>query len=175
MKIVAILLTVLMLSVLGLLTRAASSAAIGASNQLQGTPFFLPHMHKGFAATPTPTVNPTRLPDLKPEFGGIIYESTCPWGSPGRVWGIIRNSGASDSGTFSVLFNYTLIPIQGLAASATEMVSFFFESGPVAYVLIVADHAEEVSESDETNNRFELMFTPPLPCTATPTITPSPT
>ncbi|MAT95524.1 MAG: hypothetical protein CL608_00030 [Anaerolineaceae bacterium] len=121
-------------------------------------------------ATETPTIPPTlatQLPDL--EIGGyrVTYDD-CPWGGPGTVAVSIDNFGVGDAGPFEVTINNGTTNLDGLGALGEAEAAVSFESGPVGSINAEVDSAQQVVETDETNNTYMIMFTPPPPC-ATPT------
>ena len=83
----------------------------------------------------------------------------------------MKNSGGEETGPFSVFFNIsegpTLIPVPGLAVSATAEVRMALESGPPSGVIIHVDYENQVVEGNESNNLLQLIFTPPPKCTPT--------
>jgi len=134
-----------------------------------------------FTATPspTPTLTPSpvsNLPDLK--IISMHYElqnSSCLL--PGDVFGVrvwVLNQGQGAAGSFMVKVNEAQLPINGLGVGETTSVFF---PGMGSTVTVLVDPTSMVTESDESNNSFTGMLpipTPPLPCVATPTFTPSP-
>jgi hypothetical protein len=125
---------------------------------------------------PSPTVDPSLLPDLMPIAYGFRYDQPCPWGNPGEGWAWVKNNGGSDAGLFSVYFNIsegpTIIPVSGLAKNATAEVSMALESGPPSGVTIRVDYENRVIEGNEANNLLQQIFTPPPECTPPGTVSP---
>jgi hypothetical protein len=130
--------------------------------------------------SPTPTQTPSpvnNLPDLK--IVAIHYElqnSSCL--QAGDVFGVrvwIKNQGQGAAGSFMVQMNEAQLPVNGLGTGETTVLFFPGDRNPVTAVI---DPTSMVVESDETNNSYAGMLpipTPPLPCTVTPTFTPSST
>jgi hypothetical protein len=90
----------------------------------------------------------------------------------------ITNSGGADAGPFMVEVNdvWQAVP-DGLKAGASK--SIWFDARGFgsfwAQMAVRVDPADQVAESDETNNTYTapvMTLTPPLPC---PTMTPAPT
>jgi subtilase family serine protease len=97
--------------------------------------------------------------------------------SPGNPLGVrvfFDNNGQATSGSFVVDVNGATQTVSGLPANAGQALFFPGITNPVTVTL---DSSGLVTESDETNNTFSGMVpvpTPPLPCTPTSTITPTP-
>lgn len=107
-------------------------------------------------------------PDLVIEFYVVTYED-CPWDGPGQVSVRVKNSGSGDAGEFATEINGDdSAVISELAAGSEKDATITFTSGPVGGVNARADINQQVTESNEDNNGYEIMFTPPPPC-ATPT------
>ena len=130
--------------------------------------------------TPTATVLPTNLPDLKiiGMYTSIQFEPNgCYTSTTLGTYVTLQNSGVANTGPFSVTLNdLTLRVSNGLQAGQNTTLWFdryYFETSATA------DSGNEVTESDETNNTLTQMLpipTLPLPCTTvTATHTPTPT
>lgn len=122
--------------------------------------------------TPSPSVQPpdgAMLPDLVAGYYRVEYDD-CPWGGPGTITIHIDNQGNAGASPFNVLIEDTeTVLISGLAAGEQTDAGIKFDSGPVGYVAFAVDPENQVAESDETNNDYKIIFTPPPPCTtATP-------
>ncbi len=118
-------------------------------------------------APPTiPATLATQLPDL--EIGGytVTYED-CPWGGPGTVSVSVDNFGVGDAGPFEVTINNGSTNLDGLSSLGEAEAAVSFSEGPVGGINAEVDSAQQVVEVDETNNSYEIVFTPPPPC-ATP-------
>jgi subtilase family serine protease len=133
--------------------------------------------------TETPTVfiprvedEPEELPDLAFAYHIVRYTGECPWGGPGEVTMVIDNLGTADAGPFDVVINGDSARVTGgIPAGGQGEATVTFESGPVGSISAEADTADEIAESDETNNSFMIVFTPPPPCaTPSPTVTGTP-
>ncbi|MEM7798718.1 MAG: DUF5060 domain-containing protein, partial [Chloroflexota bacterium] len=85
----------------------------------------------------------------------------------------IRNNGSETAGTFLVEFNGTTQAVSSLAGNAQTSVFFTSYAGGSA---VTVDSANQIAETDETNNSFTQIGpvpTPPAPCpTAVPSETP---
>jgi CARDB len=120
-------------------------------------------------ATLTPTILPTlatQLPDL--EIGGynVTYDD-CPWGGPGTVSVSVDNFGVGDAGPFEVTINNGTTNLDGLGSLGEAEAAVSFSAGPIGGINAEVDSAQQVAESDESNNSYMITFTPPPPC-ATP-------
>jgi mannan endo-1,4-beta-mannosidase len=133
--------------------------------------------------TPVPTNTPTPalLPDLTVSSMAIVPQwSGCP-NAPLVLSVRVSNIGAASAGAFAVTANGATQQVAGLAAGQSttlQFTSFYYSSPNTATV----DSANQVAESDETNNqRSQLLPIPDqAPCTPTPTTptatrTPTPT
>ena len=121
------------------------------------------------SATLTPTILPTlatQLPDLEIGSYNVTYDD-CPWGGPGTVSVSVDNFGVGDAGPFEVTINNGTTNVDGLGSLGEVDTAVSFEAGPVGGVNAEVDSAQQVFESDENNNEFMIVFTPPPPC-ATP-------
>ena len=108
------------------------------------------------------------LPDLVIDYYVVTYDG-CPWDGPGQVSVRVKNSGQGDAGEFATEINgddSAVIP--ALAAGAETDAAISFTNGPVGSVQAQVDVKQQVAESNEDNNGYQIMFTPPPPC-ATPT------
>jgi hypothetical protein len=128
--------------------------------------------------TPSPTPASSLLPDLTISGMAIqLQDPTCLKPSD-NVWGVrigITNQGQAAATSFMVRVNDAQLPVNGLGVG--ETVSLFVP-GDRNQVTAIVDPTSMIAESNETNNsRTEMLPvpTPPLPCIATPTFTPSPT
>ncbi len=120
-------------------------------------------------ATHTPTILPTlatQLPDLEISSYIVSYDD-CPWGGSGTVSVSVDNFGVSDAGPFEVTINNQTTNLNGLGSLGEAEAAVSFDAGPVSGVNAEVDSAQQVVESDETNNSYMIVFTPPPPC-ATP-------
>ena len=107
-------------------------------------------------------------PDLVIEHYTVTYED-CPWDGPGQVAVRVKNIGDADAEQFATEINGDdTAVITKLAAGADTQAVITFPSGPVGGVNAEADVKQEVAESNEDNNSYQIIFTPPPPC-ATPT------
>jgi Ig-like domain-containing protein/CARDB protein len=130
--------------------------------------------------SPTPTQTPSpvsALPDLKIiQINYELQNSSCLL--PGDVFGVrvwVQNQGQGAAGSFMVQLNEAQLPVSGLGVGETTVLFFPGDRNPVTAII---DPTSAVTESDESNNSFSGMLpipTPPLPCTVTPTFTPSST
>jgi hypothetical protein len=120
--------------------------------------------------TPAPnsqTPNTPGLPDLVPNGYSVLYDN-CPWGGPGTIKVYVNNVGETDAGPFKILVEDTdTVNINGLAAGQQAEASITFNSGPVGFVVFVVDVENQVTESNEANNDYKIIFTPPPPCSTT--------
>lgn len=123
-------------------------------------------------STPTPTQ--IILPDLSVSRFGISYYG-CAWDQPGHINVEVSNIGQVDAAFFFVDIMGTHFPVTALAANKKTELTYEFPSGPVASLFVFADSEQQVTESDETNNRLTIIYTPPPFCTSTPTPTPNKT
>ena len=128
-----------------------------------------------FTVTPTPTATqtavPGTLPDLLVTHALITLESTgC--GSTGglgtRVW--IANQGNANAAPFIVELNGSqqLAVESSLPAGQTTTIWF---SSSAAQTTVFVDATQQVAESNENNNLYQMMLpipTQPPPCTPTP-------
>lgn len=94
----------------------------------------------------------------------IVYTGDCAWGGPGETTVTINNSGTEDAGPFSVEVNGNRTQVAGVPAGSSTTATLTFNSGPIGGIEATADIDEEVSETDETNNSYMILFTPPPPC-----------
>jgi len=137
----------------------------------QASGVYLPCIWHYFG-TPTPT--DFRLPDLTAGGVGITYYG-CPWDQPGHVSISVSNIGNGDAGYFIVDFHSKTYPVVTLAAQEGIVLTREFSRGPVGAVFVYADSKQQVVESNEDNNEFRIIYTPPLYCTSSPTPTPTET
>lgn len=126
---------------------------------------YLPQIDREPTSTLTPTVTATLppLPDLAYYYYQVTYYG-CPWGSPGNILVRVRNTGEVDAGHFAVDINSLRTTVEGVEAGGFRDPSVEFSQGPVGGMEIVVDSENEVWESNEANNFFRVMFTPPPPC-----------
>ncbi|MCB0037199.1 MAG: PKD domain-containing protein [Anaerolineales bacterium] len=175
------------ISLMGWALRATLTYPLSAAPFLTTTPSvtfeprgYLPILADGRATfTPTPTGTSAALPDLSFRYHQVIYED-CPWGGPGSVVMRVQNTGSSIEQNFMVAINGDTDELPGLAAAQESDAVVYFESGPVGSIYALADSTGIITESDESNNAYQIIFTPPPPCptvtvSETATITPSPT
>lgn len=120
--------------------------------------------------TPTPFGN--LLPDLTVPGVQVTYYG-CPWDQPGHVRVPVQNIGNSDTGSFIVDIHSKFFPVSTLPAQEEIVLTREFSRGPVGAVFVFADSNQQVVESNEDNNEFRIIYTPPLYCTSSPTPTPS--
>jgi hypothetical protein len=129
-------------------------------------------------ASPKP-VTSTALPDLMTDMYDVRYYA-CPWGGPGEVRGWVKNIGDGNAGPFEVEINSAMTTLPGLQSGIGAWASVPFKSGPVGGVNINVDPNNKVQETDKSNNKYQIIFTPPPHCTTitpggpTPTPTPMP-
>ena len=115
-------------------------------------------------ATPTiPATLATQLPDLEIGSFNVTYDD-CPWDGPGTVAVSVDNFGVGNAGPFEVTINNQMTNIDGLGSLGEVEAAVSFESGPVAQINAEVDSAQQVVESDESNNSYMIVFTPPPPC-----------
>lgn len=124
--------------------------------------------------TPTPTITSTLagLPDLSLQYHVVTYEE-CPWGGPGSIAMHVRNDGGGFSQSFNVEINGQTDELAGLPAAGEADAVINFTAGPVGSINAQADSLNQVTESNESNNGYQIIFTPPPPC-PTATSTPNP-
>lgn len=118
------------------------------------------------APTPTTGIPPTlstQLPDLEITGYQVLYDD-CPWGGPGQISVVVNNYGVADAGPFAVLINGETTMVEGLTVLNETDTAVTFLSGPVGAINAEVDSAQQVVESDETNNLYSIIFTPPPPC-----------
>lgn len=108
------------------------------------------------------------LPDLLIRYYRVDYDD-CPWGGPGTITAHLKNNGLADAGPFEVEINGAIANVAGLPAGQEGDAITQFPAGPIGGVNITADPTNQIAESDETNNSYNIVFTPPPPC-----ITPTP-
>ncbi len=107
-------------------------------------------------------------PDLVIEHYTVTYDD-CPWDGPGAVSVRVKNVGESDAGQFATEINGDdSAIISQLDAGDETDATIIFSAGPVGGVNAEADVQQQISESNEDNNSYQIVFTPPPPCT-TPT------
>lgn len=115
-------------------------------------------------ATPTiPATLATQLPDLEIGSFNVTYDD-CPWGGPGTVAVSVDNFGVGNAGPFAVTINDQTTNVDGLGSLGEVEAAVSFESGPVGQIDAEVDSAQQVAESDESNNTYMIVFTPPPPC-----------
>ncbi len=108
------------------------------------------------------------LPDLTLDFfWEITYTSECPWGGPGFLILRGRNIGEGDAEAFGVRVWSETQVVDSLPSGEFLQIRFEFESGPVGSIMALIDPDGQVDESDESNNEFQIIFTPPVRCTPT--------
>jgi len=124
------------------------------------------------STTPVPTSTPTpvSLPDLTITSIELMPQSlSCPYGPLGlKVW--VKNIGSADAGPFVVTGNNTTQTVAGLAAG--QQTSVWFSTYTISGInTATVDSANQVAESDESNNqRSGSLMPPPLAvCPQTPT------
>jgi hypothetical protein len=117
-----------------------------------------------------PSIDTESLPDLVFEYYSVRYNPEfCPWGGPGKITANIKNIGLSDAGSFVVTINQKLALIEGISAGSDVDATIEFTDGPVGSVEVEIDSTNQISEIDEENNSFMIVFTPPPQCTDTET------
>lgn len=119
--------------------------------------------------TEPPTIPPTlatQLPDLEIGSYTVTYDD-CPWGGSGTVSVSVDNFGVGDAGPFDVTINNGTTNVDGLGSLGETTASVPFAAGPVGGINAEVDSSQQVVEVDETNNSYNIVFTPPPPC-ATP-------
>lgn len=122
------------------------------------------------AFTPPPpceegeTADPAGQPDLAIAFHNITYSDECAWGSEGEISVQVNNLGAENTDAFQVSINGTLSTVSGIPAGGSATASAQFNEGPVGSIEIIADPENQIAESDENNNTYMLVFTPPARC-----------
>jgi hypothetical protein len=114
-------------------------------------------------ATPTPEGWPPGLPDLNP-YGYTVRYYGCPWGGPGYISVPVQNIGEAEAGHFTVDINHLRTTVESLKSGSSQDAVVEFQAGPVGGVYAVVDVDDEVQESREGNNIFQILFTPPPPC-----------
>lgn len=107
------------------------------------------------------------LPDLLTLSYQVNYDD-CPWGGSGQVTVQVKNNGQGPAGPFEVQINGSLTTVNGLPAGQQSAATVQFPAGPVGGVNVVIDPTNQIAETNETNNTYQIAFTPPPPC-ATPT------
>ncbi|VAW41957.1 hypothetical protein MNBD_CHLOROFLEXI01-1383 [hydrothermal vent metagenome] len=120
-------------------------------------------------ATITPTIPATlatQLPDLEIGSYTVTYDD-CPWGGSGTVSVSVDNFGVGNAGPFEVSINNGTDQIDGLGSLGEAEAAVSFDAGPIGGIDAEVDSAQQVAESDESNNSYMILFTPPPPC-ATP-------
>jgi len=125
------------------------------------------------------TITPgnTLLPDLKLGTMAITLQDPSCLKPSGNVMGIsvpVTNQGQAAATSFTVQVNNAQQSVNGLGLG--EMVILFFP-GSWYEVTAIVDPNFMIAESDEGNNSYSGWLpipTAPLPCTETPTFTPSP-
>ncbi|MEZ4594131.1 MAG: CARDB domain-containing protein [Chloroflexota bacterium] len=117
-------------------------------------------------APPTETPTAAPLPDLTIGYYTVNYDD-CPWGGPGTMSVNVANVGAGDAGAFEVTINNGTTNVDGLGSLGETTASVPFAAGPVGGINAEVDSSQQVVEVDETNNSYNIVFTPPPPC-ATP-------
>ena len=121
---------------------------------------YLPCVGIGCAGPPANAETP--LPDLYAPYHYRVNYFGCPWGSPGEIIVWVHNAGPGDAGAFQVkINNISIAQVEGVAAGTYQKARVTFESGPVGGILVEADYRCQVYESNEANNGFNLLFTPP--------------
>lgn len=182
-KIVTWLILLLIFAFVGLTSlaiQASSTSLLLLTPTPSNTPssfYYVPVVEHDSTATPTPTITgtPDSLPDLSLQYHVVTYEE-CPWGGPGSIAMHVRNDGGGFSQNFSVEINGQTDELSGLAAAGEVDAVVHFAAGPVGSINAQADSLNQVTESNESNNGYQIIFTPPPPCpTATFTATPTPT
>jgi hypothetical protein len=116
---------------------------------------------------PASTPDASERPDLAFLWYTVSYDD-CPWGGPGSITAHIQNAGGGEAGAFHVIINQQETQVSGIPAGGEADARVRFAAGPMGRVSVELDTLNEVAESDETNNSFQIVFTPPPPC-ATPT------
>lgn len=130
---------------------------------IEGTPslVYLPRLE--VCCTPLPPTPLPPLPDLAYQGYQIQYFG-CPWGSPGEIIASLGNIGSSGAGAFVVKIRDQYVSVEGLPAGSWVDTSVSFEKGPLGGMDIRVDFYNDVLESDESNNFYNILFTPPPPC-----------
>lgn len=127
----------------------------------------------------TPAPVSTGLPDLiVGQYASVRYFG-CPWTEGGEIRGQVKNAGTGRAGVFDVQINGELSSINGLESGIGAYTGVTFNKGPVGAINILADPQNQILESDNNNNSYQIIFTPPPPCytlttTANPPPAPSP-
>ncbi len=137
----------------------------------QDSGVYLPCIYH-YSGTPTPT--DFLLPDLTVSGVRISYYG-CPWDQPGHVSVPVSNIGNGDAGSFFVDIHSKSFPVTTLAAQEGIVLTREFSRGPAGAVFVFADSKQQVQESNEDNNEYRIIYTPPLYCTSSPTPTPTKT
>jgi hypothetical protein len=107
-------------------------------------------------------------PDLVIDFYAVTYDD-CPWDGPGQVSVRVKNEGTGSAGEFATEINGDDSAVTTSLAAGNETDAIVsFTSGPVGGVNAQADVNQQVDESNEDNNSYQIVFTPPPPC-GTPT------
>jgi hypothetical protein len=126
--------------------------------------------------TPSPTPMNNLLPDLTITAMRKEFQNPGCW-LQGDSYGVrisVTNQGQAAATSFMVQVDEAQLPINALGIG--ETVTLFFPEDKNTVTAIV-DPTFLVAESNENNNSHTETFyeaTPPLPCTQTPTVTPSP-
>ncbi|MCA9992261.1 MAG: hypothetical protein KDE29_14830 [Anaerolineales bacterium] len=150
----AALLTLLLLAGCGLASPA------GENNLTPTSANYLPQINTGDEATPIPG----GTPDLTIAYYVVNYTGDCPWGGPGEITIVVNNVGNGPAGAFDVTINGSVARVPGIPAGGTANATVTFDSGPVGSINALADSGNEVAESNENNNSYMIVFTPPPPC-----------
>jgi len=171
---IQIILGIILLSISqGILDAAGKSQSAAQYNWINKKGVYLPCVLYYFG-TPTPTPTQIMLPDLTVPFAGVGFYG-CPFDQPGNISALISNIGPGDAGFFLVDIIGTDFPVTELNANNYIEITAEIDPGPLGMLWVYADSEQDVPESDETNNQFELKYTPPLYCTSSPTPTPTQT
>ncbi len=114
-------------------------------------------------------------PDLVVGNYQVRYEG-CAWDGPSTVRAWVQNLGSGRSEAFEVELQGQQVEMAGLESGEGAYAIVTLPTGPVGSVKISADPRNQIEETVEDNNTYEIMFTPPPPCpTRNPAKTPQPT
>ena len=123
------------------------------------------------SAPPSTHSQTPTLPDLAISGYGVSPQGCGAWNGVQVSVGV-ENIGAGDAGAFEVVVQRERSSFAGLPAGA-RVVAGARHDGPPGGVTGIADATHLIVESDETNNRVGVTFTPPPTCTPTPSPTPT--
>jgi hypothetical protein len=171
MKVLGIVFTLFTIGVLLLLIRPPIEAMQTMADDSTDYPVYLPCVGRSCAQPPANEETP--LPDLYPYYYVVHYYNGCAWGSPGDILVRVRNVGLAGAGPFEVDINRLITTVDFVAAGSYQDASVKFGSGPVGGMNIQVDAGCQVYESNEVNNNFQVLFTPPPACTPSSTQIPA--